>query len=222
MSDVALIRLGADGATLRLGPFTLTATGLHAAGRPTFDEWATAGAVLKQIGGAVQFWLGDWLAYGEGAYGERVAQALEASPYEEGTLRNCAYVARAVPPARRREAVPFALHQEVAPLSPDEQDRWLAKAETEQCSRAELRAAIRRDRLGAPETRGPQPDGSLIAVADDGTLRLTCEVVDGQVTLTLARPARWIGLAPAEVRALIHLLEDRLRTAEDPGGPPEA
>ncbi len=221
MTDIALIRLGHDGATLRLGPFSLTATGLTATGRPSFEEWAHCGAVLKQIGGAVQFWLGDWLAFGEGAYGERVAQALEASAYEESTLRNCAWVARAVPPARRREAVPFALHQEVAPLPPEEQDRWLAKAETEQCSRAELRAAIRRERLGVVETRGPQPDGSLIAVADDGALRLTCQVVDGQVTLTLERPARWIGLSPAEARALVRLLEDRLRTAEDAGGPPE-
>lgn len=215
MADVALIRLGPDGATLRLGPFTLTATGLSATGRPTFDEWAHAGAVLKQIGGAVQFWLGDWLAFGEGRYGERVAQALEASPYEEGTLRNCAYVARAIPPSRRREAVPFAIHQEVAPLPPAEQDHWLAKAEAEQCSRADLRTAIRRARLGAAaDARGSQPDGSVVLLADDGPLRLTCAVVDGQVTLTCARPARWLGGAPEEIRALIRLLEDRLRTAE--------
>jgi N6-adenosine-specific RNA methylase IME4 len=50
--------------------------------------------------------------------------------------------AGAIPQARRRPKVEFALHAEVAALEPIEQERWLEKAEAEGYTRAELRSEI--------------------------------------------------------------------------------
>ena len=58
-----------DGAPLRQGPFTLSQTGLTARGTPSFTEWEECGAVLRQIEGTVQWWIGDWLNFGESVYG---------------------------------------------------------------------------------------------------------------------------------------------------------
>ena len=49
-------------------------------GSPPYAEWEQCGAVLRQIDGAVQWWLGDWLNYGEHAYGEQYSQARQLYP----------------------------------------------------------------------------------------------------------------------------------------------
>ena len=54
---------------LHLDHFGLDRTGLVVMGSPPYAEWEQCGAVLRQIDGAVQWWLGDWLNYGEHAYG---------------------------------------------------------------------------------------------------------------------------------------------------------
>lgn len=134
-----LIRL--DGQTLSLGAFTLTKTGLDIKGKPSFEEWERCGALLRRMEGAVNWWVGDWINFGETAYGEKYAQALEATGMEYGTLRNVAYVAANV--SRRRDSLPWSHHAEVAALPPEEQETWLEKASTESLTRADLRHRIK-------------------------------------------------------------------------------
>ena len=82
-----------DDAPLQLGYFRLDSTGLAVTGSPPYDEWEKCGAFLQQIDGAVQWWIGDWLNYGEHAYGKKYSQALDATGIELRTLEAYAYVA---------------------------------------------------------------------------------------------------------------------------------
>lgn len=42
-----------------------------------YNEWESLGQVLKKAEKSVQWWLGDWLNYGEAKYGEKYSQVLE-------------------------------------------------------------------------------------------------------------------------------------------------
>lgn len=87
--------------------FKLHSTGLEVVGEPTFDQWQDVGKFLKKTNQCVQFWLGDWLNYGEKKWGEKYSQALEELDYTQGGLQNIAYIASNVDISRRREELPL-------------------------------------------------------------------------------------------------------------------
>lgn len=94
-----------------------------------YEQWERIGHLLQHMERNVQFWIGDWLRYGERRYGERYSQAIQASTgYQATTLANLAYVASQIEPSRRRE-IAFGHHQAVASLPPAEQDDLLDQAE---------------------------------------------------------------------------------------------
>lgn len=95
---------------------------------PEFLQWCAIGKWLGMITTAAKWWIGDWLAFGEGAWGERYAQAAEATGLDIGTLQNWAYTCRQVMPSRRREELSFTSHYAVARLEPTEQEEWLSYA----------------------------------------------------------------------------------------------
>lgn len=128
------------------GPFVMTKTGVYVVKPAKFDEWFAVFDWCQQASGAIQFWLGDLLEYGEKNYGEKYTQALETTGYAAQTLMNATYVARNVHKSVRNDNLSFAHHAEVAPLDPPEQQRWLKKAEDEQLTRQELRDSIRKER----------------------------------------------------------------------------
>jgi hypothetical protein len=109
-----------------------------------YDEWESVGKTLRTIEGAVQWWLGDWVNYGERSYGEKYSQALDETDYSYGTLRDFAWVAHSVEMSRRRDNLSFGHHREVASLLPSDQDRWLTRAANERLTRDQLRAALKR------------------------------------------------------------------------------
>jgi len=150
VSSAALIRVGEQ--AFQLGLFDLKPTGLSVRGKPTLAEWERCGIVLRRIEGAVQWWIGDWLNYGEKAYGEKYTDAEALTELERQTLTNYAYVSAHVTISRRRENVSYSVHAEVAPLPPDQQRAILTRAAEEDLTVGEVRAAIRQTRL---ETRAP-------------------------------------------------------------------
>ena len=79
----------------------------------------------------MQWWLGDWWHYGAHAYGERKAKvkAKRAFPYAFATLMNWGWVAGKVATSLRREALSWSHHALIASYPPDEQKKWLDKAE---------------------------------------------------------------------------------------------
>ena len=106
-------------------------------------DWIRCGQFLCRVEGAVQWWIGDWWAYGsEREYGDGVELAQRVGG-NYGTLRNYAFVCNNFELSRRRDNLSFGHHQAVCGLSSRrEQDRWLSRAEREQLSVGRLRAAI--------------------------------------------------------------------------------
>lgn len=120
-----------------------TASSLHLRRGLCFDAWVGVGARIAQISNASAWWLGDWLIYGERAYGQRYAEALDMTQLDYQTLRNYAWVARSFDPSRRRAGVSFGHHAELAAHPDAEQDLWLERAQRLAWSRNELRRQLR-------------------------------------------------------------------------------
>jgi hypothetical protein len=133
----------------------------------SFEEWIGQGRKLGLMGRNVGWWIGDWLRFGNAAYGERYVRAARVTRYDVQTLMNMVYVASHIERPRRREGLSWSHHAEVACLSPTEQDRWLDRAEEERlsvrCLRQELRSERRArkaldDRVGAQLTETSEAD----------------------------------------------------------------
>lgn len=107
------------------------------------EGWLHQVGLFKLMHGAVQFWLGDALRFGEERFGELHTQALEEHSYQ--TLANVMWVSKAIPGSRRREAevLSWSHHAEVAALEPEQQESWLERAQGEGMSVRQLRAGIR-------------------------------------------------------------------------------
>lgn len=125
-----------------------------------FDHWQRIGRQLQLADLAVQWWIGDWLNYGESRYGEKYTQAIEETGKAKKTLMNYAYVAKAIETSRRRDVVDFSTHAEVASLKPDEQEKLLAKAAKERLSRGSVRRQAERIKR---ESR-PKPEDSALVL----------------------------------------------------------
>src|SRR4030042_463852 len=109
----------------------ITAVGLGMPDDLTFERWEQIGQTLRKIEGARLWWFGDWCNFGERKYGEKYSQALEASDEESGTLRYAAHVANRIELLRRHNNLSWSHHYEVAAFEPQDQDRWLDRAEKE-------------------------------------------------------------------------------------------
>ncbi len=128
----------------------------------SFDEWEALGQVLGHMGRNIQWWIGDWVNYGEAAYGEKYAQAMDVTGVDYAVLANYAWVASRV--SLRNETLTWTHHLEVAALEPSEQERWLEAAAKENLSTRELRARIRnRPALNPPA----YPEGQYATVVID-------------------------------------------------------
>jgi hypothetical protein len=88
----------------------------------TFEEWQNLGQALQKAGGAIQFWIGDWIRFGESKWGEKYTQAIEMTGLKYQTLRNCKYVAEHLDLSRRRDNLPYSTQAEVASLEPEKQE----------------------------------------------------------------------------------------------------
>lgn len=129
---------------------TFTTTGLLMPEGMRFERWQALGQDLRKAAKGIQFWIGDWIRYGERHYGELYTQAIDATGRDAQTLMNYVYVAEHIEISRRRENVDFSTHAEVASLPPVEQDRILSKAESEDSSVRDVRKEVSRTkrRLG--------------------------------------------------------------------------
>jgi len=113
-----------------------------------FDQWQEIGRELCARERVLNWWIGDWWAFGDHTYGERAKAAAQGLfPQSFGTLANIASVARAFPEtSRQHEVLTFTHHQEVAPLaraSAEAAQMLLDRAEREGMTVAQIRAAVR-------------------------------------------------------------------------------
>jgi hypothetical protein len=120
----------------------------------TYDRYEALCAYMGQMNRSCSWWIGDLLLYGEGAYGERYAQAANATGLAEQTLMNRAWVCSSIPPERRLPGVPFSVHAAVASRKPSEQKKWLRLAQQNGWTRAQLVHELREDDHQAALERG--------------------------------------------------------------------
>jgi hypothetical protein len=123
-----------------------TATALTIKPGLKFDHWQRLGDMLKKTGQGVQFWIGDWIRYGESEYGEKYSQAIEVTGQNYKSLANEVYVANNVDNSLRNEKLSFNHHYAVASLPPIQQKKWLKRAEEEGWSYRELRREIEKQK----------------------------------------------------------------------------
>jgi hypothetical protein len=146
--------------------FSMPTTGIQFPEQLPYDKWLGIGRQLAAVSTSSAWCLGDWLIYGENAYSGRYSDAIEQTSLDYQTLRNYAWVARRFPLSRRRDALSFAHHAEVARLLEHEQDFWLRKAEEFSWSRNRLRKEVR----ASIAERSTEKDSAAVdgAAAGDG------------------------------------------------------
>jgi hypothetical protein len=138
-----------------------TPLGLELPPSLSWDQWSAYGATLQVAHKSIMYLLGDWLRYGAWRFGERYTQAVAATGRDVQTLMNAAWVCGRIPPSRRRDALSFSHHAEVAALEPDQQDGLLDWCVENRASRSELRAEIEHRGLRQPRKApldAPSPD----------------------------------------------------------------
>jgi dsDNA-binding SOS-regulon protein len=93
----------------------------------SFEEWEETGQKLNRAAGSLAWWVGDWWRFGEHKYGDRKA-IVKADDWQGPSFQTCANAAsvcKKFETSRRREALSFNHHAEVAALPPDEADALL-------------------------------------------------------------------------------------------------
>src|SRR3990167_5139105 len=83
----------------------ITETGMVLAPGMDYAVWAELGKAIGRSSRVMVWALGDWLVYGEHAYGEKYVQAAEGTGYDSGTLMNLNSLCSRVPREVRREGL---------------------------------------------------------------------------------------------------------------------
>jgi hypothetical protein len=134
---LALVAALDDGGVL--APTSLTLSDPN----PDYDRVQALARYLGALRDATAWWIGDLILYAETTFGEEAYQLDGALGRSPDTLRRWAWVARAVPPVRRRTSLSFTHHEKVAKLSPAEQAAWLDRAEEGRWATDELGTELR-------------------------------------------------------------------------------
>jgi hypothetical protein len=132
-----------------------TKVGLQMPTGLAYDEWERAGRQLADVLDSSSWWLGDWLVFGKDHYTDRYQRGIRAAGLSYQTLRNYAWVSRRFDLTRRRPALSFQHHAELASMPVEEQDRWLDRAEQRRWSTKQLRAALRAARQSEQQPLAP-------------------------------------------------------------------
>lgn len=129
-----------------------------------FQQWEDIGRTIKVMNDGVQWWLGDWLNFGERKYGEKYSQALNDTEYQ--AFQDVAWVARQFEISRRRENLTWSHHREAAPLEIEEQNKVLDAASAGKLSTRELRRLIAEHKQLSLKSPVFPPDTYRVIYAD--------------------------------------------------------
>jgi hypothetical protein len=202
--------------SLAPSPARLTTTAWSPQEDLSVTDWVRQGRWLGAIGRGSGWWIGDWIRYGNARYGERYVPAARVTGYDLQSLRNMAYVAGRFEVPRRREALSFSHHAELAGLPADDQELWLDRAEASALSlrslRSELRQARRRaaSRGALAETRRQRheevttiPPKGATPVGDVEAPNVADSRSEARSTAVGSRPGSEVSTAPDTVFELV-------------------
>ena|SRR2546426_4424679 len=171
-----------------------TRVALHLEHGLSYEEWQRIGRKLAVFADSSAWWIGDWLLFGQHAYGNRYRRAIAATGLDYQTLRNYTWVASRFAPSRRRDRLSFGHHAEVAALPEDDQEAWLRRSVVERWTRNELRRRLRAGRAELSDLPRPAPI---------------------QLEVPSQRRERWEAAAVAEGQDLAEWIEEVLDRAAD-------
>jgi hypothetical protein len=95
-----------------------------------YDQWLRLMATLQQLTTAFQFAIGDALNYGQKRYGEKYAQAMDATGCAYQSLANWSWVASRVPITNRVAGISWTHHRLVAHVGTEQQKQLLESAKS--------------------------------------------------------------------------------------------
>ena len=129
---------------LAFDPDIFGSAGLNLPSEIDFDQWSAVGATLFHIGRAHQWWVGDWMVFGDQKYGQEMMQAVELDGYDPDTISQWMWVSETIPEAERRETLSWSHHRAVAGL-PRKADRKkvLNRAEKEHMTVRDVEQLVR-------------------------------------------------------------------------------
>lgn len=139
-------------AVVTLPKAQMTKTKLSIPENTSFDEWKNIGRQLKGVEGAIQFWVGDWINFGERKFGDKYLIAMAQTGFSYEYLKTIAWVSKRFNGssgttneglATRHENLSFTHHQAVAALPGLVAEKLLDKAVTDRLTREELKAEVR-------------------------------------------------------------------------------
>lgn len=129
------------------------------------QDWIQAGRKFGTISRCSQWWIGDWLRFGNSKWGEKYTEAARITGYDPGSLRNMASVASQFSLSLRSDKLSYSHHVLLAPLEDDAKREWIDRAIHDRLSVTDLRLALKTSR-------------SKRASATSGEVVGTSEVVD--------------------------------------------
>ena len=121
--------------------------------RHSWDAWVAQGETLAQAIKMLPWTVGDWIFYGEDAFGsDAVWQHLDSLGMDYARLSNYAWLARSIPPGERRADVSWSAHRLVATraLPPEARALILLRASNEGLTTAQVAEIVRETTGGAP------------------------------------------------------------------------
>lgn len=141
----------------------LSATGLSLPSELTQDQWLDAGRQLALCQNSLQWWVGDWLNYGERRYGE-VKLAIEELGLKYGTATTWAWVSSEYEVSKRLETLSWS-HHHAAASEPNKNRRAellsVNQDGTPKYTVAEIKDKVRKRKLAEAEKQNPIPSGQF-------------------------------------------------------------
>lgn len=132
--------------TTQSKPYELTPAGIIWRRALQPEEFSELIGWLRIAREAVHWWVGDALLYGDEHMQGVAEQLVDASDWEESTVRVYTSVCARVPMSNRLARVPFGHYVNgLAALPLDEQRAWAERVERESLTQAQLRTALRLD-----------------------------------------------------------------------------
>lgn len=175
----------------------LSRVGAEFTGDITVSEWMEVGRKLHAIGSCYQFLLGDWLNFGERAYGEKYKLACEQTGMDYQTLANYAWVCAKIEIYLRKENLSFGHHNLVAGMPESEREKWLDNAANGKWSIADMREAIRK-----AEAQYAGEDHGKPVVNVEGFISRITRAISG------VKPEEWTSTQRFQYRELLKPIVD--------------
>lgn len=107
-----------------------TLSGLEIRPGMPIDDWIELGQMLKRCGDSVGIWRGDYINYGKSEYGKKKYEdAIALTGLKEQTLKNDAWISKAIPLSARADELTTRHYMHLAPLrNINKIKQWIEKA----------------------------------------------------------------------------------------------